>query len=70
MQPNEPTAAQIDLIRNLVRSVTTETAHDEYEKVRAQFSNNEELQAALRLVELEIMQHLALIQHWHHLATL
>jgi hypothetical protein len=27
------------------------------------------LQAALRFVELEIQQHLALIEHWHHLAS-
>jgi hypothetical protein len=69
MQPNHPTPAQIDLIRNLVRSVTPENAHAEYEKARLQFSSREAFQAALRAVELEIQQHLALIEHWSHLAT-
>ena len=68
MQPNEPTSAQIDLIRNLVRSVTPETSHAEYDKARGKFASKEQLQAALRLVELEIQQHLTLIEHWHHLA--
>ena len=69
MQSNEPTPAQIDLIRKLVRSVTLENAHTEYETARMQFASSEEFQAALRFVELEIQQHLALIEHWHHLAT-
>jgi hypothetical protein len=69
MPPNEPIPAQIDLIRQLVRSVTLENAHTEYEKARLQFTSNEEFQAALRLVELEIQQHLALVEHWHHLAS-
>ncbi len=69
MQPNEPTPAQIDLIRKLVRSVTPENAHVEYEKARLQFMSKEEFQAALRCVELEIQQHLVLVEHWHHLAT-
>jgi hypothetical protein len=70
MQPNEPTSAQIELIRNLVKSVTTENAHAEYEKVRLQFANKEEFQAALRFVELEIQHHLMLIEHWHHLSNM
>jgi len=70
MQSNEPTPAQIDLIRKLVRSVTPENAHAEYEKTRLQFTNKDELQAALRIVEHEIQQHLTLIEHWHHLATM
>jgi len=69
MQSNEPTPAQIDLIRKLVRSVTLENAHTEYEKVRLQFTSKEAFQAALRFVELEIEQHLTLIEHWHHLAN-
>jgi len=69
MQSNEPTPAQIDLIRKLVRSATLENAHIEYDKARLQFTSKEEFQAALRFVELEIQQHLALIEHWHHLAT-
>jgi hypothetical protein len=69
MQSNELTPAQIDLIRNLVRSVTLENAHSEYEKARLQFANNEQFQAALRFVELEIQQHLALVEHWNHLAS-
>ena len=69
MQPNEPTPAQIDLIRKLVRSVTPENAHVEYEKARLQFMSKEEFQAALRCVELEIQQHLVLVEHWHHLAS-
>jgi hypothetical protein len=69
MQPNEPTPAQIDLMRNLVRSVTLENAHTEYDKARLQFTSKEEFQAALRTVELEIQQHLMLIEHWHHLAS-
>jgi hypothetical protein len=69
MQSNEPTPAQIDLMRKLVRSVTLETAHTEYEKARLQFRSKEELQAALRFVELELQQHLALIEHWNHLAS-
>jgi hypothetical protein len=36
---------------------------------RLQFTSKEDFQAALRFVELEIMEHLALIQHWHHLAS-
>jgi hypothetical protein len=70
MQTDEPTPAQIDLIRQLVRSVTVDNAHTEYEKARLQFRSKEEFQAALRFVELEIQQHLALIQHWHHLASM
>ena len=68
MQPNEPTPAQIDLIRKLVRSVNLENSHAEYDKARLQFTSREEFQAALRFVELEIQQHLTLIEHWHHLA--
>jgi hypothetical protein len=41
----------------------------EYEKARRQFTSKEEFQAALRAVELELQQHLLLIQHWNHLAT-
>ena len=69
MQSNEPTPAQIDLIRKLVRSVTLDNAHTEYEKARLQFTSKEEFQAALRYVELEIQQHLILLEHWHHLTT-
>jgi len=68
MRPNEPTPAQIDLVRKLIRSVTPENSHAEYEKVRLQFASKEQFQAALRSVELEIQQHLTLIEHWHHLA--
>jgi hypothetical protein len=67
MPSNEPTPAQIDLIRQLVRSVTLENAHTEYDKARLQFTSNEEFQAALRSVELEIQQHLMLIEHWHQI---
>jgi hypothetical protein len=70
MQPTEPTPAQIELIRNLVKSVTTENALTEYEKARIQFTSTEEFQAALRFVEHEIQHHLTLIEHLHHLATL
>jgi hypothetical protein len=69
MPPCEPTPDQIELIRKLVRSVTPENSHAEYEKARAQFTSKEEFQTALRRVELEIEQHLALIAHWNHLAT-
>ena len=69
MQPNEPTPGQIDLIRKLVRSVTLENAHAEYDRARLQFTSKEEFQAALRVVEREIQQHLMLIEHWNHLAT-
>ncbi len=69
MQPSEPSPDPIDLIRKLVRSVTLENAHSEYAKARLQFTSKEEFQAALRIVELEIQQHLMLIEHWHHLAT-
>ena len=69
MQSNKPTLAQIDLIRKLVRSVTLENAHAEYEKALLQFTSKEEFQAALRFVELEIQQHLMLVEHWHHLTT-
>ena len=69
MQPNEPTPAQIDLIRQLVRSVTPDNSYSEYERVRLQFNSKEEFQAALRFVEHEIQQHLTLIEHWNHLAT-
>ena len=59
MQPNEPTPAQIDLIRNLVRSVTPENAHAEYEEAR-------NLQAAtedrIRNVE-EQLSHARIIEH-------
>jgi hypothetical protein len=65
----QPTPAQIDLIRNLVRSVTPENAHTEYEKASLQFTSKEEFQAALRFVKHEIQQHLTLIEHWHHLST-
>jgi len=68
MRPNEPTPAQIDLVRQLIRSVTPENSHAEYEKARLQFASKELFQAALRSVELEIQQHLTLIEHWHHLA--
>ena len=70
MPSNEPTPAQIDLIRNLVRSVTPESAHAEYDKARLQFTSKEEFQAALRFVELEIQHHLSLIEHWHHLSNM
>lgn len=70
MQSNKPTLAQIDLIRKLVRSVTLENAHAEYEKALLQFTSKEEFQAALRFVELEIQQHLMLVEHWHHLTTM
>lgn len=70
MQSNEPTLAQIDLVRNLVRSATPENSHAEYNKARLQFGSKEAFQAALRIVELEIQQHLTLIEHWHHLAKL
>ena len=69
MQPNEPSPAQIDLIRNLVRSVTLDNSHTEYDKARLQFTSNEQFQSALRFVELEIQQHLMLVEHWHHLAA-
>ena len=69
MPPIEPTHEQIDLIRKLVRSVTVDSAPTEYAKARLQFASKEEFQTALRFVELEIQQHLALIEHWHHLAT-
>jgi hypothetical protein len=68
MQANEPTPAQIDLIRQLVRSVTPENARAEYERARLDFTSKEQFQAALHAVELEIQRHLALIEHWHHLA--
>jgi hypothetical protein len=69
MQSSEPTLAQIDLIRQLVRSVTLENAHAEYEKARSHFKSQEEFQAALRAVELELQQHLMLIEHWNHMAA-
>jgi hypothetical protein len=69
MPSNEPTPAQIDLIRNLVRSVTTENAQAEYEKARLQFTSKEEFQAALKYVEFEIQHHLTLIEHWHHMSN-
>lgn len=69
MQPNEPTAAQIDLMRKLISSVTSENAHSEYEKARLQFATKEEFQAALRMVEIEFQHRLAMIEHWHHLAS-
>ncbi len=68
MQSNEPTPAQIDLVRNLIRSVTLDNSHTEYEKARLQFTSKEQFQSALRFVEHEIQQHLTLIEHWHHLA--
>jgi len=68
MPSNEPTPAQIDLVRQLVRSATIENSHTEYEKARLQFTSKEQLQAALRIVDLEIQQHLTMIEHWHHLA--
>ena len=70
MQSTKPTLAQIDLIRKLVRAVTLENAHAEYEKALLQFTSKEEFQAALRFVELEIQQHLMLVEHWHHLTTM
>jgi hypothetical protein len=69
MQSKKPTLAQIDLIRKLVRSVTVENAHAEYDNARLQFTSKEEFQAALRFIELEIQQHLMLVEHWHHLTT-
>jgi hypothetical protein len=69
MQPNEPTPAQIDLIRKLVRSVTSDNSHAEYDKARLQFRSKEEFQAVLRFVELEVQNHLTLIEHWHHLSN-
>jgi hypothetical protein len=69
MPSHEPTPAQIDLIRELVRSVTPDTSLAEYERARLRFTSKEEFQAALRPVELEIQRHLALIEHWHHLAN-
>ena len=69
MQPNEPNPAQIDLVRQLVRSVTLENAVAEYEKARLHFASKEEFQAALRFVDLEIQHHLSLIEHLHHLAA-
>jgi hypothetical protein len=69
MQASEPTPAQIDLIRQLVRSVTPANAHAEYQKARSHFTSQEEFQAALRAVELELQQHLMLIEHWNHLAA-
>jgi hypothetical protein len=68
MLSNEPTPAQIDLVRNLIRTVTPETSHAEYDQVRLQFISKEQFQAVLRIVDLEIQQHLTLIEHWHHLA--
>ena len=70
MPSNEPTPAQIDLIRNLVRSVTLENVQPEYEKARLQFTSKEEFQVALRFVEHEIQQHLTWIEHLRHLATM
>jgi hypothetical protein len=69
MQASEPTPAQIDLIRQLVRSVTPDNAHAEYDKARSHFTSQEAFQAALRVVELELQQHLMLIEHWNHLAA-
>jgi hypothetical protein len=69
MQSKEPTPGQIDLIRKLVRSVTPENAHAEFDRARVQFTSKEEFQAALRVVQLEIQQHLMLIEHWNHLMT-
>jgi hypothetical protein len=69
MQSNEPTPAQIDLIRQLVRSVTAENAHTEYAKARSHFASQVELQAALRVIELELQQHLMLVEHWNHMAS-
>jgi hypothetical protein len=69
MQPDEPTPEQINLIRTLVRSVTPANAHAEYDDARRQFASKEQFQAALRAVELEIQQHLMLIEHWNHLAA-
>lgn len=69
MPSNEPTPAQIDLIRSLVRSITLDNSQAEFAKARLQFASKEEFQAALHKVELEIQQHLALIEHWHHLSA-
>jgi hypothetical protein len=68
MPSNEPTPDQIDLVRKLIRSVTPETSHAEYDKARLPFTSKEQFQAALRAVELEIQQPLTLIEHWHHLS--
>jgi hypothetical protein len=69
MPSHQLTPAQIDLLRNLVRSVTPDNSQAEYERARLQFASKEEFRAALHLVELEIQQHLALIEHWNHLAA-
>jgi hypothetical protein len=69
MPSNEPSPAQVDLIRSLVRSVTPANSFMEYEKARLQFASKEEFQAALRFVELEIQEHLTPIEHWHHLSS-
>jgi hypothetical protein len=69
MAIQEPTPVQIDLIRQLVRWVTPENSHAEYDKARLQFTSKEQFQETLRLVELEVQQHLALIEHWHHLSS-
>jgi hypothetical protein len=69
MPSNKPSAAQIDLIRSLVRTVTQANSFSEYEKAMLQFASKEEFQAALRFVELEIQEHLTLIEHWHHLSS-
>jgi hypothetical protein len=68
MQSNEPTPVQIDLIRQLVRSVTPNNAHAEYEKARSHFTSQDQLQAALRVIELELQQHLMLVEPWNHMA--
>jgi hypothetical protein len=70
MQPSDPTPAQIDLIRQLVCSVTPANAHSEYEKARSHFVSQEEFQAALRAVELELQRHLMLVEHWNHVAAM
>ena len=68
MLSNDITPPQIDLVRNLIRSASPENSHAEYDKARLQFSSKEQFRAALRIVELEIQQHLILIEHWHHLS--
>jgi hypothetical protein len=69
MPTNDPTPAQIDLVRNLVRTVTLDNSQAEYEKARLQFASKEQFQAALHKVELEVQQHLALIEHLNHLSA-
>jgi hypothetical protein len=69
MQASEHTQAQTDLIKKLVRSVTPVTAHADYDNARSHFTSQEQFQSALRVVELELQQHLMLVEHWNHLAA-